>query len=119
MYREELLELYKHPLNYGELKNPTITNEGVNPLCGDEVKIFIKTRNNEIESASFTGKGCVISIASASLITEKIKGMKTNEVMKMNKDDVLKLLKIKLSPSRLKCALLPLKTLQEGIKCLK
>ncbi|MFH1916074.1 MAG: Fe-S cluster assembly sulfur transfer protein SufU [Nanoarchaeota archaeon] len=115
MYREHILDHYTHPRNYGEIKNASTAFSGRNPLCGDEVKIELKIEKGRIVDVGFVGGGCAISKASASLITEGIKGKTIEEVKKMKKEDVLKLLEIPISPVRLKCALLSFKVLENAI----
>lgn len=116
MYREHILELYKHPQNFGELKNATHKHRGYNPLCGDDFTMQIIIKDNKIQEIKFIGKGCAISTASASLLTEKIKGMTIEEVMKVSTKDALDLLEIPIGPVRLKCALLPLEAIHKAVK---
>ena len=115
MYREQILDLYKNPLNKGTLAHATHEHEKNNPLCGDHVKIQLVVREGVIHDVKFDGAGCVISMASASLITEKIKHMPVSEVELLTKDDVLALLSVELSPPRLKCALLSLDVLKGSL----
>lgn len=115
MYREHILELYKHPENFGVLKNATKTYTLNNPLCGDEITMQVIIQDDKIKDVKFLGKGCAISIASASLLTDKVKEMNIKDVMKLTKGDVVEMLEIPLSPVRLKCALLCLETLQKTI----
>jgi len=114
MYREYILDHYKNPRNFGRLENPDISHEENNPLCGDVVGMDIKTRDGVIEDVRFHGRGCAISQASASLLTERLKGMSLDEARKIDKADVLEELGIEISPARLKCALLSLKVLKVG-----
>lgn len=115
IYSEIILDYYRHPKNFGKLEKPDIVSKDYNPLCGDSVEIQLKVSNGKIVDVKFTGSGCAISQAAASMLTEVIKGKKLEEVVKLDKDDVLKLLGIELSPIRLKCALLPLKALKLGV----
>jgi nitrogen fixation NifU-like protein len=115
MYREHILDHYEHPRNYRRLKKPDAASLGTNPLCGDEVKIELQVKGGKIVDVAFQGGGCAISKASASLITEGIKGRSLAEVKMMTKDDVLELLAIPISPVRLKCALLSLQVLENAI----
>ncbi|MBN1170292.1 iron-sulfur cluster assembly scaffold protein [Candidatus Micrarchaeota archaeon] len=114
IYREFLIELYKNPKNYGEMETEYKAHV-YNAVCGDMITLFLKMENGKVENATFIGKGCVISQASASLFTEYLKGKTIEEIKEIEKDDVLKLLKIDLSknPSRMKCALLPLDALRQ------
>ena len=116
MYREHILELYKNPSNFGEMKKPTHKHKEYNSYCGDELTFQLKVKDNKVEDAKFNGSGCVISMVSASMLTEKLKGMTLNEIKKLNKEDIVKLLKIKINPARLKCALLPLDAVKGAIK---
>lgn len=116
MYKEHILDLYKNPRNKGVLENPTNEATKYNPLCGDEIKIQLILNNNKIIKVNFSGQGCAISQASASLLTEKIKNMNLNEVKKLNKEDILNLLKIPISYTRIKCALLPLEAIKEALE---
>lgn len=116
MYREQIIELYKNPLNYGKLETPTHSQKEYNPLCGDEIEISIIYENNKIKDIKFTGEGCAISMASASLITEEIKGMNFNKINSLGSKEIINLLKIPISPTRIKCALLPLEAIKKAIK---
>tara|TARA_Y100000034_G_C6714959_1_gene316007 strand:- start:47 stop:427 length:381 start_codon:yes stop_codon:yes gene_type:complete len=116
MYREHILELYKNPSNFGELPNPTNQHTEINSYCGDEITVQLIVKNGKIEDVKFNGSGCVISMVSSSLLTDKIKGMKIKDVKKFNKGDILKLLKISVNPSRLKCVLLPLDATKGALK---
>jgi len=114
MYREYILDHYKNPRNFGRLEGADISHEENNPLCGDVVGMDIKTRDGVIEDVRFHGRGCAISQASASLLTERLKGMPLDDARKIGKEDVLEELGIEISPARLKCALLSLKVLKVG-----
>jgi nitrogen fixation protein NifU and related proteins len=113
-YREYILDHYKNPRNYGRLDHPDITHEEDNPLCGDVVGMDFQIRDGVIEDIRFHGRGCAISQASASLLTERLKGIALDEAKKIDKNDVLGELGIQISPARIKCALLPLKVLKVG-----
>ncbi|MEM2872976.1 MAG: SUF system NifU family Fe-S cluster assembly protein [Nitrososphaerales archaeon] len=115
MYAEMIIDLYRHPMNYGKIENPDIKAQDTNPICGDIIEIQVKLNKGRVEEVKFNGKGCAISQASASLLTEMIKGKKIDELLKMDKKDILNALGIEISPVRLKCALLPLKVLKMGI----
>lgn len=106
------MELYKSPENYGNLKNPSHEKTETNSSCGDEITLQLIVKDGKIKDVKFQGTGCVMSIVSSSLLTNKIKGMNLKDAQKLAKDDILKLLKIKISPSRLKCVLLPLEALR-------
>ncbi len=113
-YREYILDHYKNPRNYGRLDHPDITHEEDNPLCGDVVGMDFQITDGVIEDIRFHGRGCAISQASASLLTERLKGIALDEAKKIDKNDVLGELGIQISPARIKCALLPLKVLKVG-----
>lgn len=123
LYREYLLDHYKNPKNFGEIKNPDIHKHDNNPLCGDDIEIFAKIEDKKgdnkkdeaISEIKFKGHGCVICIASASILMDELRGKKLKEVYKMQTEDMLKLLGIELTPSRIKCMMLPLKAVQKGI----
>jgi nitrogen fixation NifU-like protein len=123
LYRDIILDHYKNPRNFGELADAEVTGEKDNPLCGDKIILNIKYKklniNNKpqtiISDIKFSGQGCAISMASASLLTEYVKGKDVSILKKMTADDMVKLLQIEVSATRLKCALLPLEVLQEVI----
>jgi nitrogen fixation NifU-like protein len=113
-YREYILDHYKNPRNFGRLESPDITHEEENPLCGDVVGIDLKVEDGSISDVRFHGRGCAISQASASLLTERLKGMSLEDAKQIGKGDVLEELGIEISPARIKCALLSLKVLKAG-----
>jgi nitrogen fixation NifU-like protein len=107
MYQEIILQHYRAPKNFGSLPDPTMAGEESNPLCGDHIRVELKldaTRAN-VEEVRFNGDGCAISVASASMLTQAVKGKPLTEVERMTREDVLKLVGIPLSPVRVKCAL--------------
>ncbi len=116
LYKENILDHYKNPRNKGTLPKYTHCHRELNPVCGDEIEIFVNLVAGRIDSISFLGKGCAISQASASLLGEQIKGKSLQEVHKLAPWNIYNLLGIPISHSRSKCALLPLKTIQEGLK---
>ena len=113
-YREFILDHYKNPRNFGRLEGASVSHEEYNPLCGDLVGMDFRIEDGVIEDVRFHGRGCAISQASASLMTERLKGMSLEEARRISKDDVLEELGIDISPARLKCALLTLKVLKVG-----
>jgi len=115
LYRELILDHYQHPHNHGELPGADISYEDSNPLCGDKIRIDIKLKNDIVEDVKFNGKGCAISQASASMLTDEILGKSLDEIKKLDKKFILDLLGIPLGPSRIKCALLPLKVIKAGV----
>jgi len=116
MYREHILELYKSPSNFGILENATHESTAYNSICGDEITVQLLIKNNKINDIKFHGSGCVISLVSSSLLTDKLKGMKIKDVMRLEKKDILQLLKIPITSSRIKCALLPLEATKKALK---
>ncbi len=115
IYREELLEHYRAPKNHGIIPKADVRYRDFNPVCGDEIEIFMKVRNGKILMAKFIGKGCAISQAAASILTEHINGKKTEEVRKMGNEKMLGMLPVKVSHLRIKCGLLALKAAQKGL----
>jgi nitrogen fixation protein NifU and related proteins len=113
-YREYILDHYKNPRNFGRIEHAEISHEEYNPLCGDVVGMDFAVRDEVIQDVKFHGRGCAISQASASLMTERLKGLTLAEARQISKDDVLEELGIDISPARLKCALLSLKVLKAG-----
>jgi len=113
-YREYILDHYKNPRNFGRLEHPDISHEEDNPLCGDVIGMDFRIANGVIEDIRFHGRGCAISQASASLLTERLKGLPLEDAKKISKADVLGELGIQISPARIKCALLSLKVLKVG-----
>ena len=115
LYRDYILEHYRRPHNFGILEAPDARYEGANPLCGDRITIMLGIRDGTIAEVAFTGRGCAISQASASLLTDEIRGKPVAEVEKLTPDDILDMLGIEISPARLKCALLSLDTLSHAL----
>jgi nitrogen fixation NifU-like protein len=117
LYREVILEHAKHPHNFGTLAEPDVSHEETNPLCGDRVRIDLQIVDGVITDVRFKGRGCAISQASASLLTDELLGMSVEHAKAYSKDDLLDLIGIPLdkNPVRIKCALLPLKTLKAGL----
>lgn len=118
LYREIILENWQHPQNYGVIKNADFDVTEYNPFCGDEIRLTGKFKDEKLAEIAFTGEGCAISRASASLFTEEIKGRSFDSLKKMQESEVLELLGIELTTVRTKCALLVFKTLKRGINIL-
>jgi nitrogen fixation NifU-like protein len=115
MYREVILDHYKNPRNKGILDPHDFSYEDENPLCGDKLRIDVRLgADRRVKEVAFSGRGCAISQASASMLTETIVGKTLDEIKQLKKDDILELLGIELGPVRLKCALLSLKVLKAG-----
>ena len=117
LYRDEILEHYREPHNFGTLESPDASYEGHNPLCGDRITIMLAIDGDgTVSDVAFSGRGCAISQASASMLTDEIKGRPVSEVQAMTNQDILDLLGIEISPARLKCALLSLSTVQSALE---
>lgn len=116
LYRDEILEHYREPHNFGTLESPDAVFEGHNPLCGDRITMMLAIDEaGNVSDVAFSGRGCAISQASASLLTDEIRGRSVSEIEALRNQDVLDLLGIEISPARLKCALLSLDTLQRAV----
>ena len=116
MYQAQILDHYRNPRNRGSLPNPDIKHRESNPLCGDEIEFHLKLdAKGKVKEVRFDGHGCAISLASASMLSEKVIGMQLKKILKLTKDDVLEMLGVPLTPARLKCALIPLDALVQGI----
>ena len=115
LYRDYILEHYRRPHNFGVIEDATASFEGSNPLCGDRITMMLGVRGGVLERVGFTGRGCAISQASASLLTDEIKGKPLTDVAAFRADDLLDLLGIEISPARLKCAMLSHETLQSAL----
>jgi len=117
MYREVILDHYKNPRGHGALEDADAHAEGQNPLCGDEVSIYVRfaADGETIEDVGFEGRGCAISQAATSMLTEIVKGRKAEEVATLPKDELLEEIGIPLTPIRLKCAILGLGVLKVAL----
>ena len=114
LYRDNIIDHYQNPRNYGTLEHPDISYEDSNPVCGDEIRMDLKIQDGRVIDARFQGHGCSISQASASMLTEEIIGKSLEDVKQIDKQYLLDMLGIPLGPVRLKCALLSLKVLKAG-----
>jgi nitrogen fixation NifU-like protein len=115
LYREAIIDHYKHPRYKGHLENPDIHYHDHNPFCGDDITVELKIENGVVVAAAFDGRGCAISQATASMLMEEVIGKSLDDLKQLNKEYILELLGIDIGPVRLKCALLPLKVLKAGI----
>jgi len=115
MYRENIMDHFSNPRNNGTLNNPDVVFQDHNPLCGDIIVWNITLENDKISQVKFSGKGCAISQASTSMLTEILTGKNLTEILNIKNQDVFDLLGIELSATRVKCALLGLKALQKAL----
>jgi nitrogen fixation NifU-like protein len=115
IYKDIILDYYRNPRNFGDLPDPDVRAKDSNPLCGDIIEMQLRIRDVKIDDIRFKGKGCAISQASASMLTEAVKGKTLDELKTMGKPDVLELLGIDPGPTRIKCALLGLKVLKLAV----
>jgi nitrogen fixation NifU-like protein len=117
LYREVILDHYKNPRGHGVIEDADATAEGMNPLCGDEVAIYVEFGEDgqTIDEVKFSGRGCAISQAATSMLMEMVKGRTATEVGELSKDELLEEIGIPLTPIRLKCALLGLGVLKVAL----
>jgi len=114
-YREYILDHYRNPRNYGKLEQPDVHAEDSNPLCGDQLTLDLQIEDDHVTAVRFQGRGCAISQASASMLSEMIEGKTIQEIIRLGKDEVLDALGIAISPARTKCAFLCLRVLHRGL----
>jgi nitrogen fixation NifU-like protein len=116
MYQQNILDHYKHPRNFGELVGTPAKAHAANPLCGDELDFYLVfDANDVVADVKFSGRGCTITMAGASMLSERLKGMSRRDVSQMTNDDMLNVLGVPINPARLKCATLALETVQQAI----
>lgn len=115
IYREEFMEIYKNPMNQGKMVNPSIAEHGINESCGDEMDLYLKVENGVIKDAKFEAKSCSVGVVSSAILTEHIIGKSIEEVQNLNKKELLDLIGVNLTTSRIKCATLPLETLHNAV----
>jgi nitrogen fixation NifU-like protein len=116
LYRDYILEHYRQPHNFGVIADADASYEGSNPLCGDRITLMLGVKDGVVDRVGFTGRGCAISQASASLLTDEIKGKPLKDVVAFRADDLLDLLGIEIGPARLKCAMLSHESLQHVLE---
>ncbi len=120
MYRQQILDHYKSPRNYGELDEPTFSHTGENPMCGDTIEMDVTLDDPSagedavVTDVAFRGDGCAISQAAASMLTDELRGMTVADLESLDRDDVIDLLGVEISPMRVKCAVLAEKVAQDG-----
>jgi nitrogen fixation NifU-like protein len=117
LYREVILDHYKNPRGHGVIEGADAEAEGLNPLCGDEVSIYVSLEDDgeTIDEVKFSGRGCAISQAATSMLTEMVQGRSATEVATLDKEELLEEIGIPLTPIRLKCALLGLGVLKVAL----
>ena len=111
-YREHILDHFRNPRNFGSLVAPDVSQEMDNPLCGDKIRLDLQIRDSVVSAVAWEGRGCAVSLAAASLLSERLEGKSLVEVKQIGKAEVLEDLGIIVSPARLKCALLALNALR-------
>jgi len=116
LYQEVLMDHYRHPRNKGKLAHSNFKSGHFNPSCGDKVAIEGRIKGNIIADLAFEGTGCVISLATASMLTEQVKNKSLSHIHELDKEFILGMIGMPLGPTRLKCALLPLQALKAGIQ---
>src|SRR3990167_8125768 len=107
IYKENILEHYKNPKNFGSLKKPSHSGVFNNPLCGDSIVVDLILKSNKVVDIMFRGEGCAISISSASMFFDYLNGKNTSVLKKINKQFMEKLINVKISEGRVKCLMLP------------
>lgn len=112
-YSDIIKQHYHHPRNTGKLSNPTHTAEQLNPLCGDEIKVYLNIKDGIVLDIKYEARGCMISIAAASVLSEYLKGESVAEIKKITKEDINKLLGVTISKARESCATLALEALKK------
>lgn len=115
IYAEEIVSNYEHPHNKRKIENAAIALHDYNPVCGDDITMYANTDGDKITEVSFEGSGCAISIGTASMLTEFLKGKSLDELRRMDAHTVIELIGVDPGPVRLKCATLSLKTLQKAL----
>ncbi|HEX9035523.1 MAG TPA: SUF system NifU family Fe-S cluster assembly protein [Ktedonobacterales bacterium] len=115
IYRQYILEHYRDPRNHGHLDHPDIHAADTNPLCGDRIELDLKVEDDTVREVRFSGRGCAISQAAASMLTERIEGASLEELRALRPADILEMLGVSIGPARQRCALLSLRVLHQGI----
>jgi len=115
LYREELLMHYKSPRHFGKPEKFDLSFEKDNPYCGDKLHVYLQVKEDRVTGIYFTGEGCAVSVAAASILTSALEGKTKAEIMAFGTKELLETLKMELTPTRLKCALLPLETIHQAL----
>lgn len=116
IYLTHILEHAKHPTHFGNLESATHTCKKNNPLCGDNIEVFLEVGNNTIQKISFQGQGCAISQAAMSMLADELEGKSIEYAQNFSKEDIVDMLGIELSPTRLKCAILGRDSIIDALK---
>ncbi|MBD3280083.1 Fe-S cluster protein [Candidatus Dojkabacteria bacterium] len=115
IYRQNIIDHYKNPRNVGAIKDPSAEDRESNVTCGDETQVSLQIKDEKIEKIKHETVGCAISVAGISILSEELVGMNVEEVKKMNKENMQEILGIKITPSRLKCAMLGLEAIKKAL----
>ncbi len=116
IYREEFMEIYKNPMNMGEIEKPTIVEHGVNESCGDEMDLYLLVENGVIRDVKFKASSCSVGVVSSAILTDEVRGKTIDEARNLDKQKLLDLIGVNLTTSRIKCATLPLETLHKAFE---
>ena len=116
MYQKQIMEHFRSPKNKGKLPKAQIVHTDSNPLCSDEIEFSVRLEKGRAAEAKFDGKGCAIAVSAASMLTERVNHLTTEEMKALTKDDAVKMVGVPLTPVRMKCATLALDVLQKGLK---
>ena len=116
IYRENIIDHFKNPRNYGEIVEAEIKHSELNSVCGDMIRLFVKLKEGKVEDVKFKGNGCAISMAATSMMTEILKEKTLDEIKNLKKEDIFEMLGIKLGVVRIKCGLLCLNALMKGLE---
>jgi nitrogen fixation protein NifU and related proteins len=115
LYRQYIIEHYREPRNHGHLQHPDLEAGDTNPLCGDRIELDLQVEGDHVTVVRFDGRGCAISQASASMLTEKVEGATLDELRALSPDDIFEMLGVTIGPARQRCALLSLRVLHLAI----
>lgn len=116
IYRENIIDHFKNPRNYGEIVEAEIKHSELNSVCGDMIRLFVKLEEGKVDDIKFKGNGCAISMAATSMMTELLKKKTLDEIKNLKNEDIFEMLGIKLGVVRMKCGLLCLNTLMKGLE---